>query len=231
MLEVDGIHTFYGLSHILFDVSLKVDIGQVVCLLGRNGAGKTTTLKSIMGLSPPAEGRIRFNQEDITGTAPFQLARKGMGYVPDDRRIFADLTVGENLEIAARKGPVGGEWDKEKVYELFPALKDLDGRGGGLLSGGEQKMLAIGRALMTNPQFLLLDEPTEGLAPVLVTSLGERIKKLKEIGLTVLLAEQNIKFTLGLSDYGYIIDNGRIKYRGTVTELTDNEEVKKICGI
>jgi branched-chain amino acid transport system ATP-binding protein len=231
MLEVDGIHTFYGLSHILFDVSLKVDIGQVVCLLGRNGAGKTTTLKSIMGLSPPAEGRIRFNQEDITGTAPFQLARKGMGYVPDDRRIFADLTVGENLEIAARKGPVGEEWDKEKVYELFPALKDLDGRGGGLLSGGEQKMLAIGRALMTNPQFLLLDEPTEGLAPVLVTSLGERIKKLKEIGLTVLLAEQNIKFTLGLSDYGYIIDNGRIKYQGTVTELTDNEEVKKICGI
>ena len=231
MLEVEGIHTFYGLSHILFDVSLKVDIGQVVCLLGRNGAGKTTTLKSIMGLSPPAEGRIWFNQEDITGTAPFRLARKGIGYVPDDRRIFADLTVGENLEIAARKGPVGGEWDKEKVYELFPALKDLDGRGGGLLSGGEQKMLAIARALMTNPQFLLLDEPTEGLAPVLVTSLGERIKKLKEVGLTVLLAEQNIKFTLGLSDYGYIIDNGRIKYEGTVAELTDNEEVKKICGI
>ncbi len=231
MLAVEGIHTFYGLSHILFDVSLKVDIGQVVCLLGRNGAGKTTTLKSIMGLSPPAEGRIWFNQEDITGTAPFRLARKGMGYVPDDRRIFADLTVGENLEIAARKGPVGGEWDKEKVYELFPALKDLDGRGGGLLSGGEQKMLAIARALMTNPQFLLLDEPTEGLAPVLVTSLGERIKKLKEVGLTVLLAEQNIKFTLGLSDYGYIIDNGRIKYQGTVTELTDNEEVKELCGI
>ena len=231
MLEVKGIHTFYGLSHILFDVSLKVDIGQVVCLLGRNGAGKTTTLKSIMGLSPPAKGHIWFNQEDITGTAPFRLARKGMGYVPDDRRIFADLTVGENLEIAARKGPVGGDWDKEKVYELFPALKDLDGRGSGLLSGGEQKMLAIARALMTNPQFLLLDEPTEGLAPVLVRSLGERIKKLKEIGLTVLLAEQNIKFTLGLSDYGYIIDNGRIKYQGTVSELTDNEEVKKICGI
>jgi branched-chain amino acid transport system ATP-binding protein len=231
MLKVEGIHTFYGLSHILFDVSLKVNRGQVVCLLGRNGAGKTTTLKSIMGLTPPSEGRIRFNQEDITGTAPFRLARKGMGYVPDDRRIFADLTVGENLEIAARKGPVSEEWDKEKVYELFPALRDLDGRGGGLLSGGEQKMLAIARALMTNPQFLLLDEPTEGLAPVLVTALGERIRKLKEIGLTVLLAEQNIKFTLGLSDYGYIIDNGRIQYQGTVAELTDNEEVKKICGI
>jgi branched-chain amino acid transport system ATP-binding protein len=231
MLDVEGIHTFYGLSHILFDISLRVNKGQVVCLLGRNGAGKTTTLKCIMGLTPPSEGRIRFNREDITGTPPFRLARKGIGYVPDDRRIFADLTVGENLEIASRRGPGGEEWNKEKVYELFPALKDMDGRGGGLLSGGEQKMLAIARALMTNPHFLLLDEPTEGLAPALVKSLGERIKKLKETGLTVLLAEQNIKFTLGLSDYGYIIDNGRIRYQGTVAELTDNEEVKKICGI
>jgi branched-chain amino acid transport system ATP-binding protein len=231
MLEVERIHTFYGLSHILFNVSLKVNEGQVVCLLGRNGAGKTTTLKSIMGLKPPSEGRILFKQENITGTAPYRLARKGIGYVPDDRRIFADLTVGENLEIAARNGPGGEEWDKEKVYELFPALKDMDDRGGGLLSGGEQKMLAIARALMTNPQFLLLDEPTEGLAPTLVKSLGERVKKLKEVGLTVLLAEQNIQFTLGLSDYGYIIDNGRIKYQGTIDELTDNEEAKKICGI
>ncbi|MGD8286925.1 MAG: ABC transporter ATP-binding protein [Desulfobacterales bacterium] len=231
MLEVEGIHTFYGLSHILFDVSLKVDAGQIVCLLGRNGAGKTTTLKSIMGLNPPSDGHIRFNQEDITGTAPYRLARKGIGYVPDDRRIFADLTVGENLEIATRKGPGGEEWDKEKVYDLFPALKALDGRRGGLLSGGEQKMLAIARALMTNPQFVLLDEPTEGLAPALVKTLEERIHKLKESGLTVLLAEQNIKFTLGLSDYGYIIDNGRICYQGPVEELIDNQEVKRICGI
>ncbi len=231
MLEVEKIHTYYGLSHILFDVSLKVDAGQVVCLLGRNGAGKTTTLRSIMGLKPPSKGRIRFNQEDITGTAPYRLARKGIGYVPDDRRIFADLTVGENLEIAARPGPGGEQWDKQKVYGLFPALKNLDGRRGGLLSGGEQKMLAVARALMTNPHFLLLDEPTEGLAPALVRSLGERIKKLKEAGLTVLLAEQNIKFTLGLSDYGYIIDNGRICYQGPVAELTDNEEVRRICGI
>ncbi len=231
MLEVEKIHTYYGLSHILFDVSLKVDAGQVVCLLGRNGAGKTTTLRSIMGLKPPSKGRIRFNQEDITGTAPYRLARKGIGYVPDDRRIFADLTVGENLEIAARPGPGGEHWDKQKVYGLFPALKNLDGRRGGLLSGGEQKMLAVARALMTNPHFLLLDEPTEGLAPALVRSLGERIKKLKEAGLTVLLAEQNIKFTLGLSDYGYIIDNGRICYQGPVAELTDNEEVRRICGI
>jgi len=231
MLEVQGIHTYYGLSHILFDVSLKVKKGQVVCLLGRNGAGKTTTFRSIMGLNPPSRGQIRFNEADVTGAAPYQLARKGMGWVPDDRRIFADLTVGENLEIARRKGTEGEVWDKQKVYELFPALKDLDGRKGGLLSGGEQKMLAMGRALMTNPQFLLLDEPTEGLAPVLVKSLGERIKTLKEAGLTVLLAEQNVKFTLTLSDYGYIIDNGRICYQGAVAELIDNDEVKKICGI
>ena len=231
MLEVQGIHTYYGLSHILFDVSLKVKKGQVVCLLGRNGAGKTTTFRSIMGLNPPSQGHIRFNDADVTGAPPYQLVRKGMAWVPDDRRIFADLTVGENLEIAERQGAGDEKWDKAKVYNLFPALKDLDGRRGGLLSGGEQKMLAIGRALMTNPQFLLLDEPTEGLAPVLVKSLGERIQKLKEAGLTVLLAEQNVKFTLTLSDYGYIIDNGRICYQGSVDELIDNDEVKKICGI
>lgn len=231
MLAVEGIHTYYGLSHILFDVSLKVKKGQVVCLLGRNGAGKTTTFRSIMGLNPPSQGQIRFNEADVTGTPPYQLVRKGMGWVPDDRRIFADLTVGENLEIAEREGLGDDKWDKQRVYDLFPALKDLDGRRGGLLSGGEQKMLAIGRALMTNPQFLLLDEPTEGLAPVLVKSLGERIQKLKAVGLTVLLAEQNFKFTLALSDYGYIIDNGRICYQGPVDELIDNDEVKRICGI
>ena len=231
MLEVEGIHTFYGLSHILFGVSLTIEAGRVVCLLGRNGAGKNTTLRSIMGLTPPSEGHVRFNQEDITGTPAYRLARKGMGYVPDDRRIFADLSVGENLEIAARIGPGGEKWDKHKVYELFPALKAMDNRRGGLLSGGEQKMLAIARALMINPQFLLLDEPTEGLAPALVNMLEERIHKLKEAGLTVLLAEQNLLFTLALSDYGYIIDNGRICYQGPVEELVDNEEVKRICGI
>jgi branched-chain amino acid transport system ATP-binding protein len=231
MLEVKEIHTFYGLSHILFGVSLKVDRRQVVCLLGRNGAGKTTTLKSILGLTPPKEGRIRFKEEDITGKEPYVLVRKGIGYVPDDRRIFADLSAGENLEIAARKAGEGVGWDKERVYGLFPALRDLDSRRGSLLSGGEQKMLAIGRALMGNPEFLLLDEPTEGLAPALVRAFGETITTLKEVGLTVLLAEQNVKFTLKLSDFGYIIDNGRICYEGTVEELIENEEVRRTCGI
>jgi branched-chain amino acid transport system ATP-binding protein len=196
MLEVDGIHTYYGLSHILFDVSLKVDSGQVVCLLGRNGAGKTTTLKSIMGLTPPKRGRITYKNENTTGKAPYILAR-----------------------------------NEARIYDLFPALGEIPQRKGGLLSGGEQKMLAIARALMTNPEFLLLDEPTEGLAPTMVYILDERIRKLKEIGSTVLLAEQNVKFALGLSDFGYIIDNGRIYYQGSVKELNENEDVRTMCGI
>ena len=231
MLEVEKIHTYYGLSHILFGVSLKVEAGQVVCLLGRNGAGKTTTLKSILGLAAPKQGRIRFKQEDVTGKEPYILVRKGMGYVPDDRRIFADLSVGENLEIAERKAREREVWDKERVYELFPPLRRLDSRKGGLLSGGEQKMLAIGRALMGNPDFLLLDEPTEGIAPVMVRAFGQTILHLKDLGLTVLIAEQNVKFTLKLSDVGYIIDNGRICYQGTVKELIENEEVRRTCGI
>ena len=231
MLDVEAIHTYYGLSHILFGVSLKVEAGQVVCLLGRNGAGKTTTLKSILGLAPPKQGRIRFKQEDVTGKEPYVLVRKGIGYVPDDRRIFADLTVGENLMIAERKAREREAWNKERVYELFPPLRGLDSRKGGLLSGGEQKMLAIGRALMSNPDFLLLDEPTEGIAPVMVRAFGQTILRLKELGLTVLLAEQNVKFTLKLSDVGYIIDNGRICYQGTVKELMENEDVRRTCGI
>jgi branched-chain amino acid transport system ATP-binding protein len=231
MLDVETINTYYGLSHILFDVSLKVKSGQVVCLLGRNGAGKTTTLKSILGLTPPKLGHIRFKGEEITGEQPFRLVRKGIGYVPDDRRIFADLTVGENLEIAAKKTEGREDWDEQKVYELLPTLKGFASRRGGLLSGGEQKMLAIGRALMGNPEFLLLDEPTEGLAPALVRALGETITRLKEVGLTVLLAEQNVRFTLSLSEYGYIIDNGRIRYQGTVKELMEDEDVRKTCGL
>ena len=228
MLEVEGIHTFYGLSHILFGVSLRVEAEEIVCLLGRNGAGKTTTMKSIMGLTPPKQGSIQFKGEAITGQEPYLLARKGIGYVPDDRRIFADLTVGENLEIAARSSETGfAQWDKERVYELFPALKEIESRKGGCLSGGEQKMLAIARALMGNPELLLLDEPTEGLAPMLVRALEEQIKKLREAGLTVLLAEQNVRSALRLGDRGYIIDNGQIRYQGSIEELRENEEVRK----
>jgi branched-chain amino acid transport system ATP-binding protein len=227
MLEVEGIHTFYGLSHVLFGVSLKVNPGEIVCLLGRNGAGKSTTVKSIMGLTPPKQGSIKFKGEEIIGKEPYLISRKGIGYVPDDRRIFADLTVGENLEIAAREAEEGEGWTKEKVYELFPALKEIESRKGACLSGGEQKMLAIARALMGNPTFLLLDEPSEGLAPVLVHIFEERIRKLKEAGLAVLLAEQNVRFALRVSDRGYIIDDGRVRYQGSIEELRENEDVRK----
>jgi branched-chain amino acid transport system ATP-binding protein len=227
MLEVEGIHTFYGLSHILFGVSMKVEEKTLVCLLGRNGAGKTTTLRSIIGLNPPRQGSVRFRGEDVTGLDPYLLTRKGVSYVPDDRRIFGDLTVGENLEIAIRKPKAGEGWGKERVYEIFPALRNIESRKGGCLSGGEQKMVAVARALMGNPELLLLDEPTEGLAPALVRSLEEQIKKLRESGLTVLLAEQNVKSALRLSDRGYIIDNGQICYQGSIEELRTNEEVRK----
>ncbi len=227
MLEVEEIHTFYGLSHILFGVSLSIESGKVVCLLGRNGAGKSTTLKSIIGLTPPKQGSIRFKEEEIAGKQPYLLVRMGIGYVPDERRIFADLTVADNLEIAERKVEGGERWDRERVYELFPALKNIASRKGGCLSGGEQKMLAIARALMCNPELLLLDEPTEGLAPTLVKTLEDQIGTLKETGLTVLLAEQNVKTTLRLSEHGYIIDDGKIRYQGSIEELKENEEVRK----
>jgi branched-chain amino acid transport system ATP-binding protein len=227
MLEVEGIHTFYGLSHILFGVSLRVELQEVVCLLGRNGAGKTTTMKSVIGITPPKQGIIRYKGEEITGKDPYLLARKGISYIPDDRRIFVDLTVGENLEIAIREAKAGGGWNKERVHELFPALKNIGSRKGGCLSGGEQKMLAIARALMGNPEFILLDEPFEGLAPILVYALEGQRRKLREAGLTVLIAEQNVRSTLRISDRGYIIDNGQIRYHGSIEELRDNEELRK----
>jgi branched-chain amino acid transport system ATP-binding protein len=227
MLDVEQIHTFYGLSHILFGVSLSIESGKVVCLLGRNGAGKSTTLKSIIGIAPPRRGSIRFKDLEIAGKQPFMLVRMGIGYVPDDRRIFADLTVEDNLDIAERKVEGIQVWDKHRVFELFPVLKNIASRSGGCLSGGEQKMLAIARALMGNPELLLLDEPTEGLAPLMVRAIEKQVSALKETGLTVLLAEQNVKTTLKLSDRGYIIDNGTIRYHGTVQELQENEEIRK----
>jgi branched-chain amino acid transport system ATP-binding protein len=225
MLQIEEIHTYYGLSHILFGVSLEIKEGEVVCLLGRNGAGKSTTMKSIIGLTPPKQGLIRFKGQPTAGKKPFMLARMGIGYVPDDRRVFADLTVGENLEISERNMTEGG-WNKERVYQFFPALEKIDTRRAGYLSGGEQQMLTIARALMTNPDLLLLDEPTEGLAPLIVELLEEQIAKLKEAGLTVLLAEQNLDVALRLSDRGYVIDNGVIRYEGSIEDLRNNEEVR-----
>jgi branched-chain amino acid transport system ATP-binding protein len=224
MLDVNGIHTYYGLSHILFDVSLKVSKGEVVGLLGRNGAGKSTTIRSIMGLTPPKEGNIMFKGENITGEKPYLLFRKGIGYVPDDRRVFADLTVDDNLEIVYSRG---NEWNKDRVYELFPALKEIRTRRGGNLSGGEQQMLTIARALMGSPDLLLLDEPTEGLAPLIVRDLEKQILKLRDAGISIFLSEQNIKSALKMISRVYVIDNGRIRFEGTVAELEANEEVKK----
>jgi len=227
MLQVEGIHTYYGLSHILFGVSLQVAGGEIVCLLGRNGAGKSTTMRSIMGLTPPKTGTIRYKGTSTRGKKPYQLAREGIGYVPDNRRVFADLTVDDNLEISERKVDAPLPWTRESIYDFFPALGHIRSRKAGFLSGGEQQMLTIARALMTNPEFLLLDEPTEGLAPLIVEGLEKRIGRLRERGLTVLLAEQNQKVALRLSDRGYVIDNGAIRYHGTIDDLKTNEEVRK----
>ncbi len=227
LLEVHDINTYYGLSHILFDVSLEVDKGEVVVLLGRNGAGKTTTMRSVMGLTPPKSGAVIFNGRDVTGMAPYKVARLGVGFVPEDRRIFPDLTVRANLEVGLRKAKGNTNWTIERIYELFPRLQELANRGGGNLSGGEQQMLTISRTLMGNPDLILLDEPSEGLAPIIVKVLGDFIDLLKREGTTVLLSEQNVKFSLKHSDRAYIVDNGHIKYHGTIEELARDAEVTK----
>jgi branched-chain amino acid transport system ATP-binding protein len=227
LLEVQDINTYYGLSHILFDVSLQVDRGEVVVLLGRNGAGKTTTMRSVMGLTPPKTGKIIFDGTDITGVAPYKVARLGIGFVPEDRRIFPDLTVRANLDVGLRKIKGKTSWTIERIYQLFPRLKELANRRGGNLSGGEQQMLTISRTLMGSPDLILLDEPSEGLAPIIVKDLGSFIDLLKREGTTVLLSEQNVKFSLKHSDRAYIVDNGHIKYQGTIEDLGKDEEVKK----
>jgi branched-chain amino acid transport system ATP-binding protein len=229
ILEVDNINTFYGTSHILFDVSLQVAGGELVCLLGRNGAGKTTTMRSIMGLTPPKTGGVKFYGEDMTGKPPYKIAQKGMGFVPDNRLIFPDLTVRQNLEVAIKKSEhfKGDPWTLERIYEIFPKLKILEKHLGGYLSGGEQQMLTIGRTLMGNPELILLDEPVEGLAPLVVKDFAERLLKLKEIGVTILFSEQNVRFSLSIADRAYVIDRGRIRYHGSIAELSANEEVKK----
>ena len=228
ILKVDRIATFYGQSHVLQGISFSINEGEVVSLLGRNGVGKTTTLRSIMGLTPPRSGKILLHDVDITGKPPFQIAQMGIGYMPDDRRIFPDLTLFENLELARRlskKGKVS--WTFEKVYNLFPVFTDLKERKGTQLSGGEQKMLAIGRALMKNPDLLLLDEPSEGLAPLIVQNLVEVTARIRSEGVTILLADQNLKFCRKTSDRGYILEKGMVQYQGMMEEIWQNEEIVK----
>ena len=207
----------------LFGVSLEIAAGECVCLLGRNGVGKTTTMRSIIGLTPPQAGRILWKGADIAGWEPYRVARAGIGFVPEDRRIFAELTVWENLDVA-RKSP--GAWTVERVFDLFPTLRALTARQGGFLSGGEQQMLTIARTLMGNPELLLLDEPSEGLAPLVVDHLQEQIALLRRDGLTILLAEQNVEFSLALADRVYVLEKGAIRFSGPGARLRDDEALR-----
>ena len=226
LLTVQDVYTAYGQSQVLFGVSLTVTAGECVCLLGRNGVGKTTTMRSIMGLTPPARGRVVWKGRDIAGREPYQVANLGIGFVPEDRRIFADLTVWENLDVAARRARPGG-FSVERVFDLFPKLRELRGRQGGFLSGGEQQMLTVGRTLMGNPELLLLDEPSEGLAPLVVDHLGEQIARLKAEGLTILLAEQNVDFSLALADRVYVLEKGHIRYQGSAREFREDASIRQ----
>lgn len=226
MLEVKEIHTYYGTSHILFGISLNVKLGEAVCLLGRNGAGKTTTFRSIIGLTPPKAGSIKFKAQEIVGKPPYRIAQMGIGFVPDTRRIFPDLTVRQNI-LVARREKEGAVWNLESIYALFPRLINLDTHMGTQLSGGEQQMLTIARTLMTNPNLLLLDEPGEGLAPLVIKALEQQLGEIKRLGLTMLICEHNVGLATALSDRGYVIDKGAIRYQGKIEELQKNEEVRK----
>jgi len=226
ILEVKDIHTYYGTSHILFGISLQVEEGEAVCLLGRNGAGKTTTLKSIIGLTPPKKGSIKFQNREVIGKPPYTIAQMGVGFVPDDRRIFPDLTVRQNILLAKRDRD-GAIWNLDRLYSLFPKLRDLDSHMGGHLSGGEQQMLTIARTLMTNPTLLLLDEPGEGLAPLVVRAMGEQLMEIKKLGVTLLICEHNVGLAMSLSDRAYVMDKGTIRYQGTIAEIKANDEVRK----
>jgi len=227
LMEAQDIDVYYGTSQILFGVSVAVTEGQTMALLGRNGAGKSTTLKAIAGIAPPARGTVRVLGVPVEGRKPHAIARAGVGFVPEDRQVFPEHTVEDNLIIAAKKGPAGQDyWTLARIYEMFPLLVPLKQRMAGNLSGGEQQMLTIARTLMGNPSGLLLDEPSEGLAPVIVQRIGELLRKLRDMGVTVLLAEQNMHFCLGIASHATIIDKGQIVYRGTIEALKSDEAVK-----
>jgi branched-chain amino acid transport system ATP-binding protein len=223
VLEVEDLHTYYGESHVLQGVSLTVGAGEVLTILGRNGMGKTTLIGSIVGFTPPRQGRVRFKGEDITRWPPFRMIKLGMALVPQGRRVFPSLTVSENLDVA-RRGQ--GRWTLERIYEVFPRLRDRARNRANKLSGGEQQMLAIGRALMSNPELLLMDEPTEGLAPLLVREVGRVIGELKKAGLSILLVEQNLPLALSVADRVHVLSRGQIVHSGTPAGLMANEEVK-----
>jgi branched-chain amino acid transport system ATP-binding protein len=231
-LELLDIHTYYGESYVLRGVSLRVSENSVAALLGRNGMGKTTTIRSIIGLTPPRRGRVLYGEKDITALPPEKIAKLGIGLVPQGRFIFSSLNVKENLTMAARGAGKTDSWSLDKVYSLFPILGERSSCRGTLLSGGEQQMLAIGRALMTNPQFILMDEPSEGLAPLIVKEVGRVIRQLKQKGFSILLVEQNLPMTLKVTDYLYILSNGKIVYDSTPDQLRSNDEIKaKYIGV
>jgi branched-chain amino acid transport system ATP-binding protein len=225
-LQVEAIHTAYGLSRVLFGVSLEVHAGECIALIGRNGVGKTTTMRSIIGLTPPASGRVVWKGRDIARLGPHRICRMGIGFVPEDRRIFPELTVWENLDIARRAGPDGKTtWREEQVFALFPDLKEIGDRRGGVLSGGQQQMLTIARTLMGNPELLLLDEPSEGLAPLIVEHLRQRVGELKATGLSIILAEQNLQFVMALADRVYILEKGEVRFTGTPADLQADKSI------
>jgi branched-chain amino acid transport system ATP-binding protein len=228
MLTVEGLDAFYGRAHILHQVGLAVGRGEVVALLGRNGAGKSTTMKAIIGLVPPAKGRIRFADREIAGLPSHAIARLGLGYVPEERRIFTELTVMENLSVG-RQPPRAGSpvWTPERLFELFPNLGEMRQRTGGRMSGGEQQMLTIARTLMGNPALILLDEPSEGIAPKIVEQMAETIRRLKAEGLAVVLSEQNLHFAGLVADRAYVIEKGQVRYEGTMADLHADEAVRR----
>ena len=228
ILRVDDIDVFYGASQILFGVSFGVEKGQSLALLGRNGAGKSTTMKAIIGIAPARRGRVCVRGTPMQKFTPDRIAREGVGFVPEDRQIFPEHSVEDNLKIAIKPGDGGRiDWTLEKIYDVFPILASMRGRMGGRLSGGEQQMLTIARTLMGNPDVVLLDEPSEGLAPIIVEKIGELIQRLRDMGTTLIVAEQNMHFCLDIASHVAVIDKGHIVYRGSIDELRANDDVKK----